>query len=696
MKPRYLRSVISLIAVVLSTSLLLKGCGSSSSTASGPSFGSFPSDPRVQISSITANTPPAGNATFGLQILHASDLEAGVDAIEDAPNFSAVLNGLRNDSRLDSSYRQNTLTLSSGDNYIPSPFFNAASDPSLRDSYRGVAGRADISMLNAMGFQAAAFGNHEFDLGPSRVADLIRPEPRVDYPGAQFPYLSANLDFANESALRDDVTADGQEASSIVNKLAKTAVITVNGERIGLVGATTTRLGNISSPGNTSVLGGVDGTDQVDARIVQQSVDQLRSSGINKIILLAHLQQLRNEVGDVEAGNGLAEQLEGVDIIIAGGSHSVVAKDNDRLRSGDSRVAGYPILRQSRSGEPVIVVNTGSNYSYVGRLLVNFDSNGVLAGVDNTLSGAYATDAQGVSAVGGVADPTVRQIAQGIGAVIVAKDGEVFGQTTVYMNGLRSEVRTEETNLGDASADANILALRRAENPTLPVVSLKNGGGIRDSIGAIVGAGGEAMDAGERIPPVANSLSGKPEGGVSQLDIENSLRFNNSLTALTLTTEQLRIVLEHGVAGVRDGATPGSFPQVGGIAFSFNPSGTAQALNPDGSVATPGNRVRTIRLLDASGRPGEVLVRDGAVVSNIDLRVVTLNFLANAGSETPGLGGDSYPFPAFARDRVDLDQGEQDAFAAFMQDIGTFSQADTPVAQDERIQNLSARADSLA
>ncbi len=204
------------------------------------------------------------------------------------------------------------------------------------------------------------------------------------------------------------------------------------------------------------------------------------------------------------------------------------------------------------------------------------------------------------------------------------------------------------------------------------------------------------MNAGQRVPPVANPLAGKPEGGVSRLDIENSLRFNNLLTALTLNTDQLRIVLEHGVAGVRDGATPGAFPQVGGVAFSFDPSGTAQVLSPSGAVTTPGTRVRTIRLLDANGRPGEVLVRNGQVVSSRDLRVVTLNFLANPGSATPGLGGDSYPFPAFARDRVDLNLGEQDAFAVFMQSIGTFSQADTPAARDERIQNLRLRSDSLA
>lgn len=50
-----------------------------------------------------------------LQILHAADQEAGISAIEDAVNFSAVINALEDDFA-------NTLKLSSGDIYIPGPF----------------------------------------------------------------------------------------------------------------------------------------------------------------------------------------------------------------------------------------------------------------------------------------------------------------------------------------------------------------------------------------------------------------------------------------------------------------------------------------------------------------------------------------------------------------------------------------------
>jgi 2',3'-cyclic-nucleotide 2'-phosphodiesterase (5'-nucleotidase family) len=102
----------------------------------------------------------SGDTESVVQILHASDHEAGIAALEDAPRFSAVLNALRDDYGM-------TLTLMSGDLYIPGPFFSTT------------GGQADIRIMNALGTQASVFGNHEFDLGTSVVGDLIAvEEPR--------------------------------------------------------------------------------------------------------------------------------------------------------------------------------------------------------------------------------------------------------------------------------------------------------------------------------------------------------------------------------------------------------------------------------------------------------------------------------------------------------------------------------------
>lgn len=631
---------------------------------------------------------------FQLQILHASDMEAGIPALTDAVNFSTVVNALRDDFA-------NTLILSSGDNYIPGPFFSASSDPALAPVLGAAGvGRADIAILNEIGFQASAFGNHEFDLGPTTVADLIRPSAATGgYRGTQFPYLSSNLTFTPASGLAGQVVPDGQAPRP--NSIAKSVVFTVGGERIGVVGATTPTLPSISSPGPGIVVtpqpfAGSPTPAQLDALAaeIQTSVNAVTATGVNKVVLLAHMQQLFIE-------RELAKRLTGVDVIIAGGSHTLLPDSTDRLRPGDVPPPGisYPITETNpTTGEQVLVVNTAANYTYVGRLVATFDANGniVPTSLDPAINGAYATDAASVAALTavnpGTPDPEVVAITDVLRSVIVRKDSNIFGKTEVFLNGTRNDVRTEETNLGNLTADANLFVAQQADQSV--VLSLKNGGGIRDNIGAIAGAPG-ATDPNDvvKVPPPANPIAGKEEGDVSQLDVENSLRFNNALSLVTLTAAQVKQVMEHAVSGVRPGATPGSFPQVGGFSFSFD------ATRP------VGDRIRTIAVTNTAGKATEVIVSDGEVVGNPNrtYRMVTLNFLAN--------GGDGYPFPTFAAtsNRVDLlqagvrtgaatfaDNGsEQDAFAEFLAQSDTFTAADVPAKDDLRIQNLGVRGDAV-
>jgi 2',3'-cyclic-nucleotide 2'-phosphodiesterase (5'-nucleotidase family) len=610
-------------------------------------------------------TVPGG---FLLQLLHASDFEGGIAALDDAPRMSSVVNGLR------SQFPQNTLFLSSGDNYIPGPFFAASSDPALRPVLgREDIGRGDIIILNSMGLQASVLGNHEFDQGTRQVRTLIARDR--EYPGTAFPYLSANLDFSLDANLRDLVVPDGQEASTIPNSIAKSTVITINGEKIGIVGATTPTLPSISSPGDVVVLPANSQDLDALAATIQPSVDALTGQGINKIVLLAHLQQLDLELN-------LAPKLRDVDIIVAGGSHTLLSDSSDRLRVGDTSGGTYPILRTSATGEPVVVVNTDSNYKYVGRLVTEFDSQGrvITESLNPEINGAYATDELGVIATGNVApNSQVVEVTQALRTVINTKDAQIFGRTNVYLNGERNSVRTEETNLGNLTADAN-LAAARAIDPSV-IISIKNGGGIREAIGAVIGTGGNDPNAGQKTPPVANPAAGKEAGQISLLDIENSLRFNNQLTLLSLTAQQLQQVIEHGVADTAPGRTPGRFPQVGGIAFSFDPN------------RNPGSRVLSLAVKDANGNTTDVVIQNGQLVGdpNRTFRIVTLNFLAG--------GGDGYPFPNFAnRNQVETGIGEQTALANYLTQRFAntpFNIPDAEVAQDTRIQNLIARNDTV-
>jgi len=615
---------------------------------------------------------------FTLQLLHAADMEGGIEALENAPRFSSILNALKAEV-------EDTVIIGAGDSFIPGPFFAAGNDRSLRDVLgREGSGRADILMLNAMGFMASALGNHEFDAGTGTLASVIQADR--DYVGTAFPFLSANLDFSLDSNLADLVVDAGQEANSVPNSITKSVVITtVSGEKVGVVGITTPILGSISLPGDVKIAPEDPNDIAALAAIVQENVDALTATGVNKIVLTAHLQQISFD-------EALATHLRDVDIIIAGGSNTLLADETDRLHDGDTAGKPYPILTQSATNEPIAIVGTDGHYRYVGRLVLGFDNAGILLpeSIDANMSGAFVTDELGVIDTGNVdPSPRVIEITDAIRNVVSLKDGNLFGKTNVYLNGNRGSVRTEETNIGNLCADANLAAAQIID--TTVVASLKNGGGIRASIGIGIGS--------TLLPPPANPLVGKAEGQISQIDIENTLRFNNGLTLLTLTASELLEVIEHSVAASDAGSTPGRFPQVAGLAFSYDTS------------LLEGSRVQSLVITDNNGIITDIVAQNGSVVGDSArmYRIVTLNFLAG--------GGDDYPFPNYPNanpvaltDVMTEDQSggkatfaapgtEQDALAEYLAanfSETPFSIADVGPESDQRVQNLAFRADSLA
>lgn len=650
---------------------------------------------------------------FTLELLHFTDQEAAVAAIQDAPNLSAVLNALRAQDIGGDGLPDNTLTLSSGDAFIPGLFFDAS------EAVFGSGGIADIQIQNELGVQAIALGNHEFDFGTGVLADLISGDAEgeilgSDFEGAAMPYLSSNLDFSTDPNLAP-LEVEGGGAPQ-ANSVTSSVVIDVNGENIGIVGATTPTLDRISSPGDLGIEPGEFDTnptpEQLDALAaeIQAEVDALLAANpdMNKVVLLAHMQQINIEFG-------LAERLENVDIVVAGGSNTRLFDDNDRPRDGDSDQGQYPQFITNAGGTTTAVVNTDGSYKYVGRLVIDFDADGniIADSYDEEVSGAYATDDQGVADLDAedLVDAEVQEIVDLIEQQIISTESNVFGVSDVFLNGNRSGVddpsdpdgvRTQETNLGNLTADANLAAAKEVDGDV--VVSIKNGGGIRASIGqTIVPPGGTEAErtANEEVVDSEGNVI-KPEGGISQNDIATTLAFNNELTLLTLTKAELVAVLEHGVSSVP--AVAGSFPQISGVKFSYDPDQPA------------GDRIMNAGVFDEDGNLIAELVREGEIVGDEaqTFRVVTLNFLAG--------GGDGYPFPTGPEaDRVDLtdldgdgvdDEGltgdatfafdgtEQDALAEYLADNfadseNAFNEADTGRDEDTRIQNLNFREDGV-
>jgi 2',3'-cyclic-nucleotide 2'-phosphodiesterase (5'-nucleotidase family) len=450
---------------------------------------------------------------------------------------------------------------------------------------------------------------------------------------------------------------------------------------------------------------------------IQPVVDALTSQGIDKIVLMTHLQQFELE-------QALAPKLKNVDVLMGGGSHRVMGNSDDPLRADETQtppqlLQPYPQIFKDAEGQDIYLINTGANYRYLGQLVLEFDAEGRIVKVGDD-SGTFATDIAGVDRlyteditsfeqVKAKADTELVQVVDNVGTFINSLDSKIFGNTTVFLNGIRGSVRTEETNLGNLTADAN---LWYAEKFGFDIdISVKNGGGIRDQIGVsyIDGGTNELI----QLPPQANPAVGKEEGDVSQLDIGNSLRFDNKLSVADISAKGIKDLAEYFVANWLPGATPGQFGQIGGFAFSYDPDNTAIEFTRDANglatgLKTEGQRIQNL-VLNKNDGTKEVIFQNGQlqVPANQSYKMVILEFLAT--------GGDGYP--AFYFENVVklselaapnlpdqapglIKAGEQDALAEYLAQFHpdatkAYNQADTAIAEDTRIQNLNFRSDTI-
>ena len=476
------------------------------------------------------------------------------------------------------------LKLNAGDAFLPGPRFNA-SKVNLGTAYSdGGQDYYDTIAMRHIGFDATVFGNHEFDEGAATAARFAQVSGTT--------YLSANLDFNSQSNFSALASAGIVAPYTLVN--------TASGHKIGIVGATTPLLPRISSPGGLGLLGyDANASDTANllsmASIVQSNVDAVRAQGASTVILMSHLQNWNNEKDIV------IPALKGVDIVLSGGGHELMADVDDILIPGDSRgITGMPQFVNDANGRQVAVVTSNFGNRYVGELNLTIDDvTGAVTSIDGTrvlrVSGA-AADADRVAG-----DTFLRtSVVDPVKAYIDVLNATKIGSSEVLLNGERgvagapgsfqAGVRNAETNLGNLVADA----MRFAGNAD---VAIQNGGGIRTSVAA---------------------------GDVTVGDTFNVLPFTNLVVrAPIVSAEQLKGILEHSVTTASPaGAVNGRFAQVAGMQVVYDTTRAA------------GARVLKVTLAD-----GTVLIDHGLVV-NADIRfsLSTIDFTAN--------GGDGYPFAA--------------------------------------------------
>ena len=528
------------------------------------------------ISGSAASCALAGEpVAFWLTLLHNNDGESQlIDAGSDLSDFGGVarfatlVENLR--AAAPSAPAGGSLLISAGDNYLAGPEFNASLN-------NGVPFYDTIAM-ELIGYDVAAIGNHEFDFGPDVLADFLAGF------SAGPTFVSANLDFSNEPGVQAFVNS---------GRVARSTVVTVDGVQVGIVGATTPTLPFVSSPRDTII------SDV--ATSVQAEIDALEANGVNIIILTSHLQDVNEELM-------LVTQLSGIDAVIAGGGDELLANPGDLLLPGDVAARPYPETAMNLDGASVPVVVTPGDYTYVGQLVLGFDAAGHVVAIGSESGPKRVAGGMNPDAV----EPDSEVQAQVVDPVIAALDAQasnIVYSTNVGLNGIRPNIRRIETNLGNLIADAFLWnANQRAGDFGLGTVdvALANGGGIRND--SII-----------------------PLGEVSELENFGVLPFGNFLSVVpNVPAEQFKEILENSVSQIEN--TSGRFAQISGFTIEYDLSQTAQVLDGDGNVVTPGERIRYVYLSDGTA----VIARGDVVPGSPDISIAIVDFLAR--------GGDQYPF----------------------------------------------------
>jgi len=162
----------------------------------------------------------------------------------------------------------------------------------------------DFRAYNLIGYDAATFGNHEFD------GDMAKLNKQIAM--AEFPFVSSNIK-----------TADGKFLGG-----HQYLVKDYNGFRVGIIGITTRRSLIIASPDKSL-------TFLPEVKAAQDAVNLLiKKEKADIIIALTHIGD-RQEAEDHVISPALASSVTGIDIIIDGHSHT---KFEEPLKIGNTYI----------------------------------------------------------------------------------------------------------------------------------------------------------------------------------------------------------------------------------------------------------------------------------------------------------------------------------------------------------------------
>lgn len=259
--------------------------------------------------------------------------------------------------------------------------------------------------------------------------------------------------------------------------------------------------------------------------------------------------------------------IDGVSLVIDGHSHTSL----------------YDI-QQLPEGEGALVTSTGEYLNALGKVTLTFAAEGGLM-----------VEAELIPNPGLFEDHALINIIEDVEASQSEMLDKVVGSTEVELVGEREIVRTSESNWGNLACDIFLDA-------TGADVAIMNGGNIRATL---------------------------PAGDITYRDVNTVFPFGNLIVLMEVSGQAIVDALEVGVSLYPE--TSGGFPQVGGMAYTFDPS------------------------QEAGSRIVEVLVNGEPIDPDAMYKLATNDYLAAGGDKYESLAAYEVLFYMGAMDEVVVD-----------------------------------------
>src|SRR5438132_4339234 len=350
------------------------------------------------------------HAQVAVTILHTSEHHGTIQPIEHG-SF-AGLGGVERRAALIKQVRQEVehlLVVDSGDLLMGT---------AMSSVYRG---EVDIAVMNLMGYDAVAVGNHDFDFG-TRHLKRLRQE-------ATFPFLCTNV-----RPQEPDVCQ-------------RHAIKHLGPVRVGLIGLIGKK--NYPDTFNRAVVREVEFVDPIEA--AKQAVGELRER-VEILVAITHQ--------DTEEDLALAKAVPGLDVLIGGhteGFDGLVPPGQTNPVQG----------RVELTGVGPVFVKTHRQGRTLGRLDLLYHEKTIMVAEARNLPFSAPVSS----------DPDIAKLVRNYARRLDEQTNEVIGEAAHAFDGENRDIRTRETNLGNLLAD---LARQHAGTE----IGLVNSGMIRSGIPA--------------------------------------------------------------------------------------------------------------------------------------------------------------------------------------------------------------------